>query len=80
MPGNRLMRVRSSVAQVVRSSTTTAATGEGVLLESSVARVLPSIAAAAAAAAVAAKCYCVCDCLATKKMRTRRIYDVHTWY
>ena len=77
MLGNLLMLVRSSAARAVRSSTTTAATGVGVLLESSVARVLLSIAAAAAAA----ECSCVCDCLATRHENTLYLqYDVHTWY
>ena len=58
MLGLLLMLVRPSATRAVRSSTTTAATSVQVLLESSVARVLPSIAAAAAAAA---ECSCVCD-------------------
>ena len=56
--GNLLMLVGSSAARRVRSSTTTASTGVRVLLESSVARVLLSVAAAA-------ECSCARDSFAT---------------
>ena len=65
MLGNLLTLVRSSAARAVRSSTTTPATGVRVLLESSVARVLLS-------AHVFVTAW-------PQDMRTRCIYDVHTW-
>ena len=64
------MLVRSSPARAVRSSTRTATTGVRVLLESSVARVLLSVAAAA-------ECLCARDCLATRHDNT--LHHVHTW-
>ena len=70
MLGILLMLVRSSTARAVCSSTTTATTGVRVLLQSSVARVLLSVAAAA-------ECSCARDCLATRHENTlypRRTY------
>ena len=69
------MLVPSSAARAVRSSTRTATTGVRVLLESSVARVLLSVAAAAAAAA--AECSCARDRMATRHENT--LYPPRTY-
>ena len=68
--GNLLMLVRSSAARAVRSSTRTATTGVRVLLETSVARALLSVAAAD-------ECSCARDCLATR--REKRLYPSRTY-
>ena len=72
MVGNLLMLVRSSAARAVRSNTRTATPGVRVLLESSVARVLLSVAAAAAT-----ECSCARDCLATRNEST--LYPPRTY-
>ena len=77
MLGNLLMLVRSSASRAVRSNTRTATTGIRVLLESSVARVLLSV-ATAAAAAPAAECSCARVCFTTRHENT--LYPPRTSY
>ena len=67
------MLVRSSAARAVRRSATTATTGVRVLLQSRVARVLLSVAAAAAAA----ECSCARHYMNTRHDNT--LYPQHTY-